>query len=180
VREEIAEIKEITEEREVIVGRSATCNKCGKTYKQNHDSDDYMGHYDGLWDGEIHNFGASFGYASSYDEESWDFDLCEDCLVDFIKTFKHVPDGFREERSYIIIKDREEHQKIFDNWKETGEWEDLKYKTYDELANDYRFFRTEHLNDVIKKYHPGKPLLDDTDMEKRMRRSERLLGLKDK
>ncbi|MBM7702880.1 hypothetical protein [Metabacillus iocasae] len=63
-----------------------TCNKCGKSEaligaraERSHKSDLF------------HTFEMMFGYGSSFDSECWDFDLCEDCLVEFVKSFKHAP-----------------------------------------------------------------------------------------
>lgn len=39
----------------------------------------------------ITSLNLSFGYESGFDEERWKFDLCESCLVDFVKTFKYSP-----------------------------------------------------------------------------------------
>ncbi len=61
---------------------SITCNKCGRT--------DQLTEY-GLEDELYHSFNISFSYGSMYDEEKWKFDLCETCLVEFVKTFKHAP-----------------------------------------------------------------------------------------
>jgi len=59
-----------------------TCNKCGKTVA--------LTEY-GLEENEFHSFNIVFPYGSMFDEERWKFDLCETCLVDFVRTFKHSP-----------------------------------------------------------------------------------------
>jgi len=71
---------------------SITCNKCGTTkpifspkdpkYKWNEDL--------------FHSFESHFGYGSNFDEEHWKFDLCEDCLVEFVETFIHKPEGYKK------------------------------------------------------------------------------------
>jgi hypothetical protein len=93
--------------------------------------------------------------------ESWHFDLCEDCLVEIIKSFKYVPNGFREDKSYFIINDYDEHQKIFNRWKETGKWEELYYKTYDELIELASIFKTDYINKLIKERFPNEQLLEE-------------------
>ncbi|MBM7598248.1 hypothetical protein JOC34_000605 [Virgibacillus halotolerans] len=100
------------------VEESIACNKCGNSIVAN------------LRDGEgnfnqdlYHGIDLRFGYGSNHDLEHWNFDLCEDCLVEFVKTFKHVPSGFYLDTSYLNVEDEsEEHQKLFDHWKKTGEW----------------------------------------------------------
>lgn len=135
------------------VGYISTCNKCGKEVKVDHEKVCE-------WEDDIKGFSLSFGYESSFDGERWSFDLCEDCLVNIIKEFKYVPDGFKKDQYDNFTQ--EEHQKIFDYWKETGEWEDLKFKTYEELVgmND-GWVMTGYINEAIRKYHPEKPLLND-------------------
>lgn len=39
----------------------------------------------------FHDITLYFGYGSGYDEEKWGFKLCEECIVNFVKTFKHPP-----------------------------------------------------------------------------------------
>lgn len=67
------------------VASSITCNKCGKSTNI---SDD------GWEQGRFQSFSLSFGYGSIYDEETWKFDICESCLGEFVKTFKHAPDVY--------------------------------------------------------------------------------------
>jgi hypothetical protein len=147
----------ITETKEKEIGYVATCNKCGKRNEINHNI------HNG-WEDDIKEFYVSFGYESSFDGEKWSFDLCEDCLVGIIKGFKYVPDGFKDDDYNTLTK--EEHQKVFENWKLTGKWEDLKFKTYEELKElNNGWFSLDWLNDAIKNYHPDKPLLTTIDNE---------------
>lgn len=71
----------------VIVEEERICNKCGKTIS----SAECEGY-------PIANamlpFKINFGYGSDFDGETWEWDLCPDCLLEFIKTFKYVPKGF--------------------------------------------------------------------------------------
>jgi hypothetical protein len=154
-------IKEV--EEEIVTSQSIVCNKCGKETHRKFDSEYLEDYADDLWNTEYQSFGCSFGYGSKFDTEFWNFELCEECLVDLIKSFKYVPDGFREDRSYYIIKDEEEHQKIFERWKETGKWEQLYFKTYEELVELADIFRTEYINKIIKQNYPDKPLINEED-----------------
>lgn len=62
---------------------SITCNKCGKTATQNLEHDqEYM----------FQSVSLSFGYTSKFDEEIWNFDICDDCLEQFVDTFAIKPD----------------------------------------------------------------------------------------
>lgn len=93
------------------------CYKCGKS--------DVITKGDYCTQEKYQGFSVSFGYGSDYDMERWSWTLCEDCLVDIIRTFKHVPDGFFLFPESIYI-DKDRHQSVFEKWKVTGEW-DYKY-----------------------------------------------------
>ena len=75
------EYKEIKVSKKIPI--AITCNKCGKTEK--------ITEY-GFEENKYHTFNISFEYGSMYDDQTWKFDICETCLVDFVKTFKHSPD----------------------------------------------------------------------------------------
>ena len=68
-----------------------TCNKCGTSKELT--GDEYEREWQSNKFQSMHN---SFGYGSSFDNEIWRYDLCEECLVEIVKTFKHLPDGFDE------------------------------------------------------------------------------------
>jgi len=55
------------------------CNKCGKEIKSAvgdfNDCSDYQ------------HFWFRWGYVSKFDGEVWEFDLCEDCINEFVQTF---------------------------------------------------------------------------------------------
>jgi len=87
---------------------SITCNKCGKIVELDDDMD--------FRANEFQTINLSFGYGSRYDMESWDFDLCEECVTEFVKTFNHVPNGFGAD-----VHDSPMYpQTMFEEWKETG------------------------------------------------------------
>lgn len=130
--------------------RTIACNKCEKSITPSPSQD-------------MVSISLDFGYESRYDGQYWNFHLCDQCLEDVVKTFKIVPLGFLES-SYLQLKDGK-HQKVFDSWKENGEWEDLKYHTYEELLGLDGYIDFKYLNHNIQKYHQGKPLLEDYDSE---------------
>lgn len=136
-----------------MIKEKIICNKCGKQLSSIDISD---GNY---------HFYFDFGYASSHDGERISFDLCGSCLDDslntIVKTFKYVPKGWRE-NEYVTLND-ENHQKVFEHWKETDNWNELMFYTYEELIELNGWFNTDYLNNVIKEFHPNKPLLEDHD-----------------
>lgn len=71
--------KEVTVTEETVL--EIRCNKCGKIIDQNN--------YAEL--NKIHTIMLSFGYGSEHDMETWDFDVCEDCILEYIKGFKIAP-----------------------------------------------------------------------------------------
>lgn len=104
------------------------CNKCGNWFEPNYTN-------------TTQSFNTEFGEGSKY-ETSWDFEMCESCLENLVKTFKVVPSGFMGERSYVpaFITDHDLHQELFEEWKISGEWnyDDNPYKEFykeDEVQN---------------------------------------------
>ncbi|ALS22126.1 hypothetical protein [Paenibacillus naphthalenovorans] len=136
-----------TEILEVPYLDSCVCNKCGDTYTKNKIKD-------------VTSVNAKFvDYGTMYENQIWNFDMCANCLVEIIKTFKYIPTGFMEdytEASYI--KDK---QKVFDNWKVTGEWEPYLGYEYEELIGlfDGWYHTAEFINELIEKYYPDKERL---------------------
>lgn len=92
-----------TEEREVkrleTYVNGIVCNKCGKETWTNENLNML----------NFHEFFIYFRYGSVFDQENWEFDLCENCILSIIKTFKYAPDGFGGHRR---------SQEAFDEWKE--------------------------------------------------------------
>ncbi len=82
------------------------CNKSGK--EVNLEEDDYIGA------NLMHSFEVHFGYGSDFDMETWKFDLAEEALLEFVKTFKVRPFGFAEEA--------DNPDKVFEEWKTTGKF----------------------------------------------------------
>jgi hypothetical protein len=143
MRKSITEQKEITKVVEVVVSESVQCNKCGKECDKGEEFNENM-----------NNFYFGFGWGSRYDGETWDFDLCEECLVDIIKSFKVVPNGFKQDPSlYPVEKD---HQKVFDLWKITGEWHSFINYTVEEIEEFRGVFKEEFINDLIDKCKAGR------------------------
>lgn len=156
----VTETKTVVKEEEVVVSLTIICNKCGREFAQD-TSDVWSEHF---WDSEVHSFDVGFGYGSKYDMETWGFHLCDDCLTEIVKTFKHVPDGFMMDGDHYLSPER--HQMVFEHWKETGEWDDFYGASYEEIVEYHGYYHTNYLNEVIKKYHPDKPLLEETELER--------------
>lgn len=72
----VTKFKEVREIDEVI------CNKCGRT-----EIDPEF-----KYSIEMHNFKIAFGYYSSNDGVIIDFDLCSDCITEFMESFKVKPE----------------------------------------------------------------------------------------
>lgn len=102
----------ISEARETVVVvydlKGTLCNKCGKVFE--------------AYDDSVKQFDLPMGY------EIFKFDLCYDCIMDIIKTFKIVPTGFKSDPSYTSSYDldHELHQELFETWKISNEWPDDK------------------------------------------------------
>jgi hypothetical protein len=58
------------------------CNRCGKTETITKK---------GFEEDQFHDINLIFGYGSNYDGEQLSFTLCEDCVVEYVKTFKYQP-----------------------------------------------------------------------------------------
>ena len=143
--------KTVTEERQIEEGYISICNKCGQENKIHNGINE--------WEDDNQSFTLSFGYESKHDGETWRFELCDTCLVEIIKGFKYVPEGFFED-DYDNFT-HEEHQKIFEDWKQSGVWEELKYKTYEQLQEmNNGLFDYEYINAAVKRYHPDNPVLE--------------------
>ncbi|WP_310876957.1 hypothetical protein [Priestia megaterium] len=137
------------------------CNKCGNKAEQGNNfmSEGF------LWNAQFKNIELGFGYLSKFDNETWKFTLCEECVLDMVKTFKHVPQGFYIDSTPTSIETTEQHQVVFNHWKETGEWEDLRFYTYEDLKQLANYLDIDEINKMIGKYHDGKPFLNLDDYE---------------
>jgi hypothetical protein len=102
--------KEYIERKFEYIDESVTCNKCGKEKILSGEKFQRE-----VQANKFQSFDCSFGYGSHYDMENWEFDLCEDCLEEIVKTFKIVPDGFGEDNEKILHP-----QIVFEEWKVTG------------------------------------------------------------
>ena len=68
-------VKTETVEVRTTVIDCVVCNCCGKEIA-NH------------WGGDYLHVSKTWGYFSNYDEEVHEFDICQECYENFIKTFK--------------------------------------------------------------------------------------------
>lgn len=59
------------------------CNCCGRTFTDTGDID--------FTPNFFHEFAAYTGYGSPLDDEKIEFTLCELCLMEIMRTFKHQP-----------------------------------------------------------------------------------------
>jgi len=75
---EIVIHQETVEKEEVVL---VICNRCGKV----DDSEQVA------LASEIETWTHSFGYGSKQDGTTMEFELCDDCVLEIIKTFKYPP-----------------------------------------------------------------------------------------
>ena len=102
----------ITVEKVVVKG----CNKCGKR----------LG---GPSMSKIQSLNINFPWGSTFENTSWQFEMCDECLCELVKTFVGVPQGCGGRYHGDGIMEnigQEQHQAMFEDWKETGEWEGEK------------------------------------------------------
>lgn len=141
-------IEQVVKTIDEIVEETIACNSCGKSISQTQL---------GFESDHFHNVNLHFGYGSNYDMEHWSFDICEDCITSYIKTFKHVPSGFQLDQQFLIIEDEsEEHQKLFEDWLETDEWDELRYKSHDEIIELKGIYSSDYIDTLIKERFPNK------------------------
>ena len=101
------EKREVTERK--LVTTAITCNKCG----HNEEIDPNGFNYNLFQKVNFH-----FGYGSKFDTETWEFHLCDDCVVSVVKELKYAPLGFGDENLYgHNTANQDENQKYFEKWK---------------------------------------------------------------
>jgi len=143
--------------------RGAICNCCGNAFEP---KDENL----------LQQIILSFGYGSQFaNNRPWDMDICENCWINFIKTFKYVPKNFKCEPQFFESAydvDPELHQQIFENWKLTGEWYDddidnpwIKHYSENEFDFDETFDENDEFVEEFynnQKMDDRKPLLQAT------------------
>ncbi|MFD0712284.1 hypothetical protein [Paenibacillus sp. GCM10027626] len=149
MRSEVTELREITRLEQVVVSSSIVCNKCGKQAMYRPLPDKTAKDEQQI---QMQSFECSFGYSSRYDNENWSFELCEECLLELVRSFKLVPQGFRS--SDYDLYDETKHQKIFEHWQRTGEWEPFKFHSYEELLEYRKLFNEDYFASLVGKYYP--------------------------
>jgi len=93
---------EVTKNEQFLVG--SLCNKCGEVFEPHDD--------------KIQSFNLQLGY------HNWQYELCDDCIVDMVRSFLIVPSGFMSDPNFTssFDIDHELHQNLFDEWKLSGKW----------------------------------------------------------
>jgi|LakMenEpi03Aug12_release.lakeMendotaPanAssembly.Ray.scaffolds.fasta_scaffold977024_2 hypothetical protein len=71
--------KEVTTTEKIV--SMVACDCCGK---ETHITDEYQ-----FVCSNITNFSILFGYGSKFDMDTWDFEICDDCIEKWVSTFKH-------------------------------------------------------------------------------------------
>jgi len=75
----IGKTKKITKIKKNFIRTKIICNRCGKEEKVT----DYFS--------DIQSQKFDFGYGSSYDGDTWEFELCDNCAKEIIKNWKYQP-----------------------------------------------------------------------------------------
>lgn len=129
----------ITNKKEIITDSivSVVCNKSGKEIKIK--EDDYPFELN-----LMHNFEVNFGFGSDFEDESWEFELYEDELLNFIRTFKHKPEGF--------CVNARCPDAVWNEWKKTGKINWKAGWTKEEIKEEKMSeeIRNRHIADAIK------------------------------
>lgn len=86
----IKEIKKEVKEVDVVTDTSYVCDKCGK--KESESENVFAVNL-------YHNLKTQFCYGSEFDGEIWEADVCDQCMIDFFKSFKHEP----KKKNYPLI-----------------------------------------------------------------------------
>jgi hypothetical protein len=81
------------------------CDKCGKQAA--------YGFADHYAQNLTHRMKTSFHYGSDHDEEMWSFEVCENCLLNWISSFEYHPKGFDSDGH----QQNENEEKLFKEWK---------------------------------------------------------------
>lgn len=97
--------EKITETKLIHV--STICNKCGNTKEP-----EQVDHY--IWETFAYDFVIPFKEGSQFEGQKWMFDICEECAIELVKTFKIVPQYFNGSIS-------NQAQEVFDEWKKTDQ-----------------------------------------------------------
>lgn len=154
--------EKIVKENKQILSKIG-CNKCGKSI----DVEPIEKTYADI--SLFHEFIVSFGLDSDFDMEVWKFDLCESCLLEFVSTFKIMPEWFANRAKYP--------EKVFLKWKETGEY-DSKVGWTEEEINEYELRRKrqqEELEEIkrkLKNMKSTKEILNNRKQQRKQMRSE--------
>jgi len=138
----ITESVEITRTEQVIVGR--LCNKCGNVFSSHAEN--------------IKTSNTDLGEYGNCKSE-----ICDDCWIEFIKTFSIVPSGFKSNPQFTssFDLDHDLHQKLFVEWQETNVWNCDEnpwrdyYENYDELISEEESYEEyEEFYDAIEDRKP--------------------------
>jgi len=99
----ITKSMEITRTEQIVVGK--LCNKCGNVFSSHAEN--------------IKTSVTDLGEYGNCKSE-----ICDDCWIEFIRTFSIVPLGFKSNPQFTssFDLDHDLHQKLFIEWQETNVW----------------------------------------------------------
>ncbi|MFD1412372.1 hypothetical protein [Oceanobacillus jeddahense] len=110
--------------------RTFHCNRCGR-YHTEYEMDNFEGNF-------FHDFSAYFGYGSPYDDCFFEFTLCELCMFEIAKDFKHTPmildkDPFAPPDEQVVPFDYNEFQRR--RTEPTPYYKNLFIENYNDIEN---------------------------------------------
>ncbi|MDP7981529.1 hypothetical protein [Bacillus multifaciens] len=112
----------------IVEAKTFCCNKCGRIHERPEQPLEDVDFVENLF----HKFRVHFGYTSPFDDDVVDFMLCELCLFEMFREFKHKP---------VIQSVEEDNNKDLVEWfdifrtEERPYYKDFFINTYNELEN---------------------------------------------
>lgn len=110
-----------------LIKDKIVCNKCGREFVYDYYDNGHRVLNDYIENAqmEFHNFSDTGGYYSKIgDMTSYSFDICDDCLIELMTTFKIAP-SFKDNAEYCFDENYD-CQKFYEEWLN---------KKRDEIAN---------------------------------------------
>lgn len=84
----------VTAFQEEVISETVVCNLCGREFRNPLNKNSFEGY---TWDSQLHSFAITFPFYSKFDNDTWEFDVCEDCLHEWVKNFWILPKGYPKE-----------------------------------------------------------------------------------
>ena len=125
--------------------KGVICNKCGEVFSSHDD--------------KIQPFNTPLG-----DYGDCKYEICDACSLEFIRSFKIVPDNFGSDPNFTssFDIDHELHQRLFEEWKSSNVWNcnENPYRDHYSEDNSYQEFESydEYYEEISDAVEVRKPL----------------------